>query len=180
MTDSKTWGGKRENSGRPPKPEHEKIKTAVIRVPENLLQTIELLKQGKPLPVTDNQAAEINRLNAEIENLTTKLQELAAFSGGDSEKNKYLMDMLGGYINTTAILKKQTDKQNRQITRLKKRITDLTAEIHLLKERELITEKNEDGFILLLRNYYKKSFKNGSSDESFLLWLEDKLGMTDD
>lgn len=38
-----------------------------------------------------------------------------------------------------------------------------------------ITEVTENVFIMALRCYYQQNFRNGDSDESFLLWLEGKL-----
>lgn len=38
-----------------------------------------------------------------------------------------------------------------------------------------ITEKNETEKILELREYYRKNFRNGDSDESFLMWIETLL-----
>ena len=43
-----------------------------------------------------------------------------------------------------------------------------------------ITEEEEDVYIGALREYYRRNFKNGEHHESFLLWLEGKLGMHDD
>lgn len=43
-----------------------------------------------------------------------------------------------------------------------------------------ITEENEDLYVQGLREYYRQSFRNGCSNESFLLWLEGKLGMAED
>lgn len=36
-------------------------------------------------------------------------------------------------------------------------------------------DKNERRLINALRNYYYDNFKNGASDESFLVWLEGRL-----
>lgn len=38
-----------------------------------------------------------------------------------------------------------------------------------------ITEENESVVILALREYYRREFKNGGSDEAFVLWIESKL-----
>ncbi len=42
-----------------------------------------------------------------------------------------------------------------------------------------ITEDTEDDYVQALREYYRSGFKNGESGESFLLWLEGKLGLND-
>lgn len=38
-----------------------------------------------------------------------------------------------------------------------------------------ITEQNELEVIKALREYYRTNFKNGVSDESFLIWIENKI-----
>jgi hypothetical protein len=38
-----------------------------------------------------------------------------------------------------------------------------------------ITEDNELNVFGALRKYYEKEFKNGKSDEAFLVWIENML-----
>lgn len=38
-----------------------------------------------------------------------------------------------------------------------------------------VMDRNEQRLINALRNYYADQFKNGPSDESFLIWLEGRL-----
>jgi len=38
-----------------------------------------------------------------------------------------------------------------------------------------ISRENEVQVISKLRKYYKKNFRNGDSDESFLMWIENIL-----
>ena len=48
------------------------------------------------------------------------------------------------------------------------------------KAREMaleITPDNEDDYVGALREYYSEEFRNGDSDESFLLWIQQKLGI---
>jgi hypothetical protein len=47
-----------------------------------------------------------------------------------------------------------------------------------IAKAEKITEDNEDIYIGAVREYYRNNFKNGVSDESFLLWIEGKLSPT--
>ena len=48
------------------------------------------------------------------------------------------------------------------------------------KIADQITQGNEDLYVFGLREYYRQSFKNGDANESFLIWIEDKLGMQKD
>jgi hypothetical protein len=43
----------------------------------------------------------------------------------------------------------------------------------------IVVGDKEDIYIGALREYYRRQFKNGESDESFILWLKGKLGMLD-
>ncbi len=45
---------------------------------------------------------------------------------------------------------------------------------------ESITPQTENVFIAALRLYYQWNFQNGVSHESFLLWLELKLGVNEE
>lgn len=38
-----------------------------------------------------------------------------------------------------------------------------------------VTNENVDAVIAALRAYYRSEYRNGESDESFLIWIEGKL-----
>jgi len=50
--------------------------------------------------------------------------------------------------------------------RSKKKIKEIAA---------LINEKNELDYLFALREHYRIVFKNGNDDESFLMWIEQRL-----
>jgi len=55
------------------------------------------------------------------------------------------------------------------------RITSQNSKIGKLAAK--ITENNETIYLLALRAYYRDNYKCGVSDESFVIWVQNKLGM---
>ena len=45
----------------------------------------------------------------------------------------------------------------------------------IVRSLQTITEENERERITQLREYYRSNFRNGESDESFLLWIERRI-----
>ena len=45
----------------------------------------------------------------------------------------------------------------------------------VIRSLQTITEENERERITQLREYYRDNFRNGESNESFLLWIERKI-----
>lgn len=81
MTDKKNdnkkgWGGKREGSGRKPKPPGEKVKSVVMRIPEDKAQSVKALLSGEDpaAPLRD----EIASLKAAIATKQARLEAAEA------------------------------------------------------------------------------------------------------